>query len=121
MSHPPDGWHPETSDNARSLVLDIAFHGRHLLLTGDLEQLGLDELVDRPPPEPPPDVFLAPHHGGRTANPDWLYQWAKPRLVVVSQRPVAAHAGDALAPLERSGIPSIAHLAPGFDPLHMDG
>ncbi len=99
------GWHPEASDNARSLVLDVAFHGRHLLLTGDLEQLGLDELVDRPPPEPPPDVFLAPHHGGRTANPEWLYEWAKPRLVVVSQRPVAAHASDALAPLERRGIP----------------
>ena len=99
------GWHPETSDNARSLVLDVAFRGRHLLLTGDLEQLGLDELVERPPPEPPPDVFLAPHHGGKTANPEWLYQWAKPRLVVVSQRPVAARAGDALAPLERRGIP----------------
>ena len=105
LSHPPDGWHPETSDNARSLVLDVAYHGRHLLLTGDLEQLGLDEMVDRPPPEPPPDVFLAPHHGGKTANPEWLYRWAKPRLVVVSQRPVAAKAGDALAPLERRGIP----------------
>ncbi len=54
LSHPPAGWHPETSDNARSLVLDVAYQGRHLLLTGDLEQLGLDEMVDRPPPEPPP-------------------------------------------------------------------
>jgi competence protein ComEC len=105
VSHPPDGWHPETSDNARSLVLDIAFRGRHLLLTGDLEQLGLNELVDRAPPEPPPEIFLAPHHGGRTANPGWLYQWARPRLVVVSQRPVVAHAGDALAPLEQHGLP----------------
>ena len=105
LSHPPDGWHPETSDNARSLVLDIAYQGRHLLLTGDLEQLGLDEMVKRPPPEPPPDVFLAPHHGGKTANPEWLYRWAKPRLVVVSQRQVAARAGDALARLERLGIP----------------
>ncbi len=87
--HPPAGWHPETSDNARSLVLDVAFAGRHLLLTGDLEQLGLDELVAHPPPQPPPDVFLAPHHGGKSANPEWLYQWAKPRLVVVSQRPLA--------------------------------
>ncbi len=111
VSHPPDGWHPETSDNARSLVLDIAFRGRHLLLTGDLEHLGLDEMVERPPPEPPPDVFLAPHHGGRSANPEWLYQWAKPRLVVVSQRPVAAKASDALAPLDRKGIPLLRTLA----------
>jgi competence protein ComEC len=105
LSHPPAGWHPESSDNARSLVLDVAFRGRHLLLTGDLEKLGLDEMVERPPPEPPPDVFLAPHHGGKTANPEWLYQWAKPRLVVVSQRQVAAGAGDALVSLERRGIP----------------
>jgi competence protein ComEC len=105
LSHPTNGWHPEASDNARSLVLDIAYHERHLLLTGDLEQLGLDEMVERPPPEPPPDVFLAPHHGGKTANPEWLYRWAKPRLVVVSQRPVAAKAGDALASLERRGVP----------------
>ena len=49
--------------------------------------------------------FSGPHHGGRTANPEWLYEWAKPRLVVVSQRPVRRQGGDALAPLERRGIP----------------
>jgi competence protein ComEC len=103
--HPTDGWHPEASDNARSLVLDIAFAGRHLLLTGDLELLGLEELIERPPPEPPPDVLLAPHHGGRAANPSRFYDWAKPRLVVVSQRPQSANTSDALAPLERRGIP----------------
>jgi len=103
--HPPAGWHPETPDNARSLVLDIAFAGRHLLLTGDLEQLGLVELVGRSPPQPPPDVFLAPHHGGRSANPEWLYEWAKPRLVVVSQRPLAARTRDALSVVERREIP----------------
>jgi len=103
--HPPAGWHPETSDNARSLVLDIAFAGRHMLLTGDLEQLGLVELVARAPPQPPPDVFLAPHHGGRSANPEWLYEWAKPRLVVVSQRPLAARTSDPLSLVERRGIP----------------
>ncbi len=103
--HPTAGWHPETSDNARSLVLDIAYAGRHLLLTGDLEQQGLVELVARPHPDPPPEVFLSPHHGGRTANPEWLYEWARPRLVVVSQRPIAGRAGDALSLIERQGIP----------------
>jgi len=103
--HPPAGWHPETSDNARSLVLDIAYAGRHLLLTGDLEQQGLVELVAQTPPQPPPDVFLAPHHGGRSANPEWLYEWAKPRLVVVSQRPLARRTSDALSLVERRGIP----------------
>ena len=35
--HPPAGWYLEAPDNARSLVLDVAYAGRHLLLTGDLE------------------------------------------------------------------------------------
>jgi competence protein ComEC len=35
--HPPEGWRPEAPDNARSVVLDLAAGGRHLLLTGDLE------------------------------------------------------------------------------------
>ena len=49
--HPPADWHPEASDNARSLVLDVAHGGRHLLLTGDLDQLGLVELVAQTAPE----------------------------------------------------------------------
>jgi competence protein ComEC len=103
--HPAPGWHPEASDNARSLVLDIAYGGRHLFLTGDLERLGLDMMLDRPPPEPRPEVFLAPHHGGKTANPEFLYDWAQPRLVVVSQRAVTGRSADALAPIEERGIP----------------
>ncbi len=102
--HPPPDWHPETPDNARSLVLDVAHGGRHLLLTGDLDQLGLVELVAQAQPEPI-DLMLAPHHGGKTANPSWLYSWARPRTVMVSQRPTSPGTSDALTPLERSGIP----------------
>jgi competence protein ComEC len=99
-------WHPPraeadssllTSDNARSVVLDLEAAGRHVLLTGDLEGDGLFEL--RRQPLPRADVFLAPHHGGRTANPPWLYDWANPRLVVVSQRPPTPGSNDALSPL----------------------
>ena len=45
------------------------------------------------------------HHGGKTANPSWLYSWAWPRAVVVSQRPPAPGTTDALAPLEHAGTP----------------
>ena len=45
------------------------------------------------------NVMLAPHHGGRPANPRWLYDWAAPRLVVVSQRPPPPGTNDALASL----------------------
>src|SRR5271157_2378419 len=52
-----------------------------------------------------PDAPGAPHHGGKSANPSWLYSWARPRTVMVGQRPPAAGTTDALTPLERSGIP----------------
>ena len=105
IQHPPAGWHPEASDNAHSLVLDVAHKGHHLLLTGDLEQLGLVELLAQPRPDPPPEVMLAPHHGGKSANSEALYRWARPRSVVVSQRPPAVGSTDALAPLDRQGTP----------------
>jgi hypothetical protein len=47
----------------------------------------------------------APHHGGESVNPSWLYSWARPRAVVVSQRPSAPVTADALASLKRDGIP----------------
>jgi competence protein ComEC len=102
--HPPQGWHPETSDNARSLVLDVEHAGCHLLLTGDLDQLGVVELAAQPQPEPI-DLLLAPHHGGRTANTSILYDWARPQMVVVSQRMPVPGASDALLLLDRRGIP----------------
>ena len=105
IRHPPAGWDPEASDNARSIVLDVACAGRHLLLTGDLELSGLEALVAQPRPDPPPDVILAPHHGGRAANPEWLYDWAKPKLGVASQRAPSSTLSDALAPIERLDIP----------------
>src|SRR6516165_9839291 len=47
----------------------------------------------------------APHHGGKSVNPLTLYNWARPRTVVVSQRMPAPGTTDALSPLERSGTP----------------
>ncbi len=104
VRHPPDGWFPDASDNARSLVLDVEQGGRHLLLTGDLEQIGLIEMIGGPRPDPPIEVLLSPHHGGRSANPASLYEWARPAKVVVSQRAPRSETGDALTPLEEGGL-----------------
>ena len=101
--HPPAIARPGSTDNARSVVLEVASGGRRLLLTGDLERDGLADVVARPPG--PLDAMLAPHHGGRTSNPDWLYAWARPALVVVSQRPPAAGSRDPLAPLAEGHFP----------------
>lgn len=101
--HPPESFSLSTSDNARSIVLDVESAGRHLLLTGDLELEGMSRLLGRP--AFPVDAILSPHHGGRSANPESLYTWARPSLVVVSQRPPAVGTRDPLEALEPRGIP----------------
>ena len=72
-------------------------------MTGDLEGDGLVDLSERP--GRPFDAVLAPHHGGRAANPPWFYRWARPARVIVSQRPPMPGASDPLAPLAARGIP----------------
>lgn len=93
--HPPvEG--PPGNENTRSMVLLMRHAGHTLLLTGDLEGEG-QELV-RSQPIAPVDVMLAPHHGGKSANfpmpgpagtrlPGLMATWAKPKLVISSQRP----------------------------------
>lgn len=100
--HPPTGWSPRAPDNDGSLVLDLSWHEHHLLLTGDLDGQGIPELLKRRSPGFP--VVVAPHHGGRTANPPALYDWARPGRVVVSSRPLEPGASDPLAFLSEWGI-----------------
>jgi competence protein ComEC len=79
--HPPPQGVPG-SDNAHSLVLALEHQGRRVLLTGDLESPGLDEVLSDPPW--PCDVLLAPHHGSAQSNPPGMALWSTPRWVVVS-------------------------------------
>lgn len=101
--HPSAGWNPGAPDNDRSIVLDISHSGRRLLLTGDLDALGQDELLTHQPTAI--DAFLAPHHGGRTANTVRLYDWANPGIVLVSQRAPVSGTRDALAALAERKLP----------------
>ncbi len=70
------------SDNANSLVLEIVHAGRRILLPGDLEPPGLEELLMAPPT--PCDVLLAPHHGSRHSDPAAVAAWANPAWVIIS-------------------------------------
>jgi len=72
------------SDNEASVVLQIEFAGRRILLTGDLEESGLQSLLRQPGREI--DVLLAPHHGALAASPPEVVAWARPRFVVASAR-----------------------------------
>ena len=84
--HPPPGPAVGTSDNDRSVVLLVEHAGRRVLLTGDLEgplqtALAARFAADRGPGA---DLLLAPHHGGRRANPRGLAETLDPKFVVAS-------------------------------------
>jgi len=70
------------SDNANSLVLRIEFDGRVILLPGDLETPGLEDVMAELPIDC--DVLLAPHHGSRRSDPPGFAAWSTPDWVVVS-------------------------------------
>ncbi len=83
MLHPAPGDQFD-SDNSASIVLEINFAGRSILLTGDLEDAGLRSLLRHSARDI--DVLLAPHHGALAASPPELVKWARPRYVVASAR-----------------------------------
>lgn len=70
------------SDNAASVVLQIDYQDSRILLTGDLDDDGAQELLQKEPRNV--DVLLAPHHGEPDANPRALAEWANPKIVVAS-------------------------------------
>ena len=72
----------DREDNGNSVVLRIDYAGKSILLTGDLEEGGAASLMQNQ--ISPVDLFLAPHHGGKSANTPVLAQWASPRHVFAS-------------------------------------
>jgi competence protein ComEC len=70
------------SDNANSILLLIKYAGRRVLLTGDLESPGLDDVLAEEPLDA--DVVLAPHHGSPRSNPGRFADWCMPKHVVIS-------------------------------------
>ncbi|WP_437185201.1 DNA internalization-related competence protein ComEC/Rec2 [Planctomicrobium sp. SH668] len=88
------------SDNSRSVVLQVDYAGRRILLPGDLEKSGLAELLTLPPRKI--DVLLSPHHGGKVANVLDLYRWGDPIYAVVSSKETALPG--------LSGVPEGCHV-----------
>ncbi|MBN2023131.1 MAG: ComEC/Rec2 family competence protein [Pirellulales bacterium] len=79
--HPPEQG-SLGEDNAQSVVLLVEAHGRRLLLLGDLESPGLDELLAEEPLDC--DVVMVPHHGSRNSDPPGLAAWCRPEVAIVS-------------------------------------
>ena len=70
------------SDNANSIVLAITYQDRQILLPGDLDSPGLEDVLAEEPRDC--DVLLAPHHGSKSSDPPGLAAWCKPEWVVIS-------------------------------------
>jgi competence protein ComEC len=70
------------NDNANSITLAVEHAGKRLLLPGDLESPGLDDLLADLPYDC--DVLLAPHHGSRQSDPPGFAAWSRPEWVVIS-------------------------------------
>ncbi|MBL9123545.1 MAG: MBL fold metallo-hydrolase, partial [Planctomycetaceae bacterium] len=70
------------SDNANSLVLAVEYSGRRILLTGDLEGRGLNQVLAEEPLDC--DIVAAPHHGSPRSNPPGFAAWSTPEWVVIS-------------------------------------
>jgi competence protein ComEC len=70
------------NDNANSLTLAIEYKGRRLLLPGDLESPGLEDVIKEL--EYDCDVLLAPHHGSRQSDPPGFAAWSTPEWVIIS-------------------------------------
>lgn len=71
------------SDNANSLVVRLDHGGRVILLPGDLESPGTEQLVDADR-LPAGGVMMAPHHGSLAMDADVILQWARPAETIVS-------------------------------------
>jgi competence protein ComEC len=97
------------SDNANSVTLAVEYAGRRMLLPGDLESPGLEEVIAERPLLC--DIILAPHHGSRLSDPPGFAAWTTPKWVVVSGgradvEPVVAayrQAGAAVLQTHRQG------------------
>jgi competence protein ComEC len=89
------------SDNANSVTLAIEYAGQRILLPGDLESPGLEDLIAELPQDS--DVVLAPHHGSRRSDPPGFARWSTPEWVVVSGGGADADIGPVKHTYENAG------------------
>jgi competence protein ComEC len=69
------------TDNANSIVLELEYRDRRVLLTGDLEKGGITRLLNNDRRHY--DVLQAPHHGSANNNPVEMAAWTSPTWVVL--------------------------------------
>ena len=69
--------------NDASLVLLVQDGTNGALLTGDLEEAGVEQLLAQPLPHPV-NLLKLPHHGSGKCHPEWLLDEVRPTLAFAS-------------------------------------
>jgi competence protein ComEC len=83
--HPAAGFHPRLhEDNNRSVVSLISYGSVQLVLPGDLEKPGLQEMFKNNQTLSNVDWLMAPHHGRNSGEPLLCEKGMHPRFVVLS-------------------------------------
>ena len=76
----PDLQH--SNDNSASIVLTVEYQNQRILLPGDLEKEGLEQLLATPAGHF--DLVMAAHHGSSHSSPLRFCHWATPKYLAVS-------------------------------------
>ncbi|HEY3395155.1 MAG TPA: ComEC/Rec2 family competence protein, partial [Lacipirellulaceae bacterium] len=112
------------NDNANSITLAVEYRGRRVLLPGDLESPGLEDVIAEQPYNC--DVVLAPHHGSRFSDPPGFAAWSTPEWVVISGGrgddvvPVIATYENEGAYVVRTHDTGLVKFTIDFDTIRMD-
>ena len=71
-------------ENAKSLVLDVAFGSVSFLLTGDVEKAGEEELIDNLSGEKSYTVLKVAHHGSKHSSSEEVLENIQPQVAIIS-------------------------------------
>ncbi|MBU1070277.1 ComEC/Rec2 family competence protein [Myxococcota bacterium] len=89
---PPAYW----SDNDASLVLELAWGGRHIWFLGDIEAAAERDLIRRGPSPGRVDLVKVAHHGRITSSTAALWMWIQPDQAVICGREASSIVLDRL-------------------------
>jgi competence protein ComEC len=81
----PAGDLESQTDNEESIVLEIEYAGRKILLTADVEGRPLARIMNEEKSSAC-DLAMVPHHGSPNSRPAAFLDWANPKIAVVCSR-----------------------------------